>query len=435
MVRVLTPLGSRTLFNHPYLVLFAVAFGLRIGVAATVALFMGGSVFLDDQTYVTMAAERARGATGNWDAYTHFLYERTGALLVPLTAIYRLTGEWTFAGQAFVAIFGAGTAVVAARLAFASAGRDAALVTGLSVAVLPSQVLFSSIVLKDAMVWFFLALLGLLVLLASRYTATRLILVGIGIAAVLVVLGYLRLHTQIVAGWSVVLAATVLRGRARKHALLGAALLIAIATPWVTGAGPGGIRFATNYAEQAPEIRAAGATGAAAIEQARLPSGNSQAPPSEGEASPSKGAAPPSQGAASAVHDGGGPANLAYLPYGLSALLIEPVPWRPPGSFSLSLARMETILWYPLLLCGLVGLSRVWHSREAMLYPLIVGGGTLVMWSLVEGNIGTAYRHRGEFVWVVCLFAAVGIARLRRVLRDRRDLKPSSGPAATVVPK
>ena len=39
-------------------------------------------------------------------------------------------------------------------------------------------------------------------------------------------------------------------------------------------------------------------------------------------------------------------------------------------------------------------------------FPVLAGAATLAMYGLTEGNLGTAYRHRGEFVWVVALLDA-----------------------------
>ncbi len=61
---------------------------------------------------------------------------------------------------------------------------------------------------------------------------------------------------------------------------------------------------------------------------------------------------------------------------------------------------------------ALVGLLGAWQHRRALAFPVLAGGAILVMYGLTEGNLGTAYRHRGEFVWVVALLAAVGAERL-----------------------
>ena len=41
-----------------------------------------------------------------------------------------------------------------------------------------------------------------------------------------------------------------------------------------------------------------------------------------------------------------------------------------------------------------------------------LAGYFITMWSLVDGNFGTAFRHRGEVVWAVVVLAAVGAERL-----------------------
>jgi hypothetical protein len=43
------------------------------------------------------------------------------------------------------------------------------------------------------------------------------------------------------------------------------------------------------------------------------------------------------------------------------------------------------------------------------------------MYALTEGNLGTAYRHRGEFVWVVALLAALGLSRVVAWSDRRRE--------------
>lgn len=389
--------------RHPYLTVFALALGARLVTAGVVAAFMDGSVFLDDQSYLEIARAKADGSTGAWDDYTHFLYERTATLLVPLTVIFRVVGSSSFAGQAFVALFGSATAVLVARLASSAFGRPAALVAGTLVALLPSQVLFSSLVLKDALVWSMLALLAVLVHRALHARGRELLLLGLAAAAALFLLGHLRLHTQIVAGWALILTALFLSTKGRLQRTGGALLivLIVLVVPWLSGAGPAGVTFVSSYADQIPAIRSAATTGGSAIGGAATTGG-------------------------SAIGGGArGGAHLSYLPSGLKALLIEPVPWSSGGTAGLRLARAETLLWYPILALGVVGLRSAWSRRDTLFYPLAVGGGSLVMWGLVEGNVGTAYRHRGEFVWAVCLLASGGLLGIARLVAERLGRAPA----------
>jgi hypothetical protein len=91
------------------------------------------------------------------------------------------------------------------------------------------------------------------------------------------------------------------------------------------------------------------------------------------------------------------------------------------------MARLETIVWYPLLALALIGLSTVWRNRRVLAFPVVAGGAIMVMYALSEGNLGTAYRHRGEFVWVIALLAALGAERIavwRRRARPSETARP-----------
>jgi hypothetical protein len=89
-------------------------------------------------------------------------------------------------------------------------------------------------------------------------------------------------------------------------------------------------------------------------------------------------------------------------------------------------AFAEHLIWYPTVLLAMWGLWRLRGLRSRspdLVYVLVTSLGLIAMWALVEGNFGTAYRHRGEFVWAALIFAAIGTEDLL----DRRKLraKPS----------
>ena len=93
-------------------------------------------------------------------------------------------------------------------------------------------------------------------------------------------------------------------------------------------------------------------------------------------------------------------------------MFLYPYPWRSSGGGRTQLARAETVVWYPILLLACVGLIGFRRNARVLSFPFIVGAATASLWALVEGNFGTAYRHRGEFVWAVVVFAAAGLATL-----------------------
>ena len=79
-------------------------------------------------------------------------------------------------------------------------------------------------------------------------------------------------------------------------------------------------------------------------------------------------------------------------------------------------------MWYPLLLLALVGVRQQWRNLTPELaFTLLVTSGLAIMWALVEGNFGTAYRHRGELVWGVVVFAGIGLDYLLNTYRPERS--------------
>ena len=443
---------------HPYLVVFVLALAVRVVIAVLASSYFSGRFVLDDQTYDILARDMAGEDTDHWDPFTTSLYWRTAAFLGPVTLIYDIFGPVKLAGQIFVTLLGAGAATLAVRLLSELVSRGWALIGGLVLALLPSQAFWSAMLMKDAAVW--LALIGAAVAVAvgGRSQGRRLLLCGLGAALALCALAFLREHTLVVASWAVMIGA--LAGvKDQRVARISGAVVIGVTIPWfVASIGPAGIGLITDHGSLA-ERRFYNAVDAntAIVDPSRPPPGSAIVPTAVREKAAtltSKAAAVEAKAVelevsaeqaptgraqrlaaraarlrarALTLHDTAGtivaqatpPAegavdpNLAHLPRGLSVMLFEPLPVPFTGPLSLRLARLENLIWYPLLGLAAVGL---WHSRRhlrALLMPLVAGAGILVMYALAEGNIGTAHRHRGEFVWVVVVLAVVGSSHLR----------------------
>lgn len=453
--------------RHPYLSLFIGAFLVR-----SIVVFVTGSLegwVLDDTTYSRIAEAAARGATANWDAYTRVLYDTTAAFTQPLTLIYRLLGPNEVAGQLYVAAVGAGVAPLVARVARVTLPLGIALVGGVIIALLPSQVIWSAFLMKDASVWLTLSGIALMVVLLQRSESRSLVAGVVGAAALLYVLGHLREHTLVVAAIALLICGVIgfrWWGFARSTVLIGLALVV----PWLVGVGPAGLTLATNAGdletrrlknaeaartafidsqpgEETTELENTAAELQAAVQQHEedlndlrsrregVETRVGEVPPSERERLRVRAerlraqeealeqrleeerrraaelVARAQSGRATAVSEAGPlDPNLRHLPKGIFVMLLEPTPWGWSGSDSqtLQLARLESILWYPLLVLALIGIPAGFRRLRAFLFPMLVGGGVLVMYALTEGNIGTAYRHRGEFVWVVAMLGAAG---------------------------
>jgi hypothetical protein len=105
-----------------------------------------------------------------------------------------------------------------------------------------------------------------------------------------------------------------------------------------------------------------------------------------------------------------------FLPVGLFYFLTVPLPWQT-GALRQSLIIPETAFWlllFPLIALGFVRGLRL--NRPATLVVLAATGGMCVIYALLSGNVGTAYRMRSQ-VWLLWApFAAWGW----EVWRERR---------------
>jgi hypothetical protein len=88
----------------------------------------------------------------------------------------------------------------------------------------------------------------------------------------------------------------------------------------------------------------------------------------------------------------------------------------------LYLAFAEHLIWYPALLLCFYGAIRRRKWSADLIFAGLLGVGLCSMWALAEGNFGTAFRHRTEFVWVVFLFAGIGIQQISDDLKKRKSL-------------
>lgn len=466
--------------RHPILLIFSVALLVRIGAILLIEQLPSGTFALDDSTYSGMARDVAEQNRGVWDPFTHQLYRATFAFVAPLTLIYSVFGAFSPAGEVFVAIVGAGVAALVAFIALRFTAPRWALAAGASVALFPSQVLWSSLLLKDSSVWLGLAGLGAIAAVATRRTSIKwLILLAIAAAGGLFYLAFLREHTLVVAAWSLPLAMAFSARRLRLHRIAGAVALT-IAVPWIAGTGPAGWTLVTNagslearralnaqqaasaFVEDEPEAapeqteqvqalrgdiglkrkmiaelearaqeleKVASETGAGGRPTAEARSARSEVKEIETEVEQLEAAVVAEQDRMKELVGGSDVApaegierldpDLVHLPKGLFVMLFEPVPWSTEGSTTMRAARFESILWYPLLALAALGLVRARKVLWALAFPILAGGGMLFVYALTEGNIGTAYRHRGEFVWVVCLMAGLGAAEVATWRADR----------------
>jgi hypothetical protein len=438
---------SRQVEKHPTLAVFCFAFGIRLLVAVVVAVHFHGVLFQDDAGYLQLAANAPTSASDSWDAGTWDFYYGVGALLVPISALFAVFGPYPILALTYVAVLGATAAALSYRVASLTLPTRAALVAGAVVAALPSQVLFSSVVLKDAIVWAVLAGFALVAAVANRARTVRILLLTATTLCVLAfVMAHLRMQTLVVAMWATAMAAWFGHASLRVRRGLGAVVL-GVALPWALGAGPAGTDLLRQAGQGLTEVRAAGAQGAATALVAPAPAGGGPVAtaPSPGADQTTGGPLPSSTGRPATPNSAGGTAspgalptpvddggaavttasedelsaNVRYFPKGISVMLFGPFPWEPARNINLVLAHAETLLWYPLVLLAILGALVGWRRRDVLAFPVICGAGVLAMYGLAEGPFGTAFRHRGVSVWAMAVLAAVGLDWARNKRRSR----------------
>jgi hypothetical protein len=444
------------LLRHPVACVFLVALIARICLAVAINHRFGGFLFSDERMYTRIAQQAASGNTSSWDDYTRWLYDFNGTFMRPLALVYRIAGPRVIAGQLAVALVGAIVAAITARVALEALRPGYALFAGLVVALLPSQVLWSSVTLKDSLVWLALVTVALLFSIAARSSAALSAICFSGIAIVLLLLAYLRQHTMLMTCVALVLASWVGHPRLRRSRMITTAAILLL-LPFTLGLGISGSGLVSSRAGTLDHQRALNAADASTALVA--PTGPSLDATAARAAANARRAAEAAKAAAAAALPGDAAAqqrvrelerkaaraasaataaatarttadnvlgdesvtakvqsSALYLPSGIATMLARPYPWQTAKTGSLRMAKLEMLVWYPLLMLAVVGLSTLRKTSRALFFPLVAGAGSAIMWALVEGNFGTAYRHRGEFVWVVALLAAAGLS----VLRGRR---------------
>jgi hypothetical protein len=109
--------------------------------------------------------------------------------------------------------------------------------------------------------------------------------------------------------------------------------------------------------------------------------------------------------------------TVAYIPRGLAYTLFAPFPWQVDRTLDAATIP-EMVFWY---FCLLALPFALWHNRawrETLPIVLYVAG-VLGVFVLVEGNVGTLYRHRAMVIpFVLMLVGPVAITFISRFTRS-----------------
>jgi len=375
--------AASRMIRRPVLVTFVTALLLRIVASSAVRVLRDGVLFLDDGAYLRLAQEYARGGRAALSTSQNATWNSLRSFLFPLGWVGDFVSSDPLAFSLMTALAGSLVAAGVAWLVRRRLGDRFALVAGLAVAMMPSQVLWSSLILRDAYSW--LALVALALLIGVDGPRSRRLAAWIVVPLILVYLDGIRGHTFIVASMA---TAAALIFYFRRHVVTIGLAVVALGT----------LALVSGTVDRITSILETGTSGRQEELTAAVDAGKTTIAcvvvPFVYEA--------PSDGV-------GWSGDLQCLPSGLRMMLFDPFPNQLGKSISLLPPFLENVIWYPLLFLAARGLRRLRGWRTQDVFVLASAIGTLFVWSLVDRNFGTGFRHRGEFFWAVAYFAAIGL--------------------------
>lgn len=389
---------ARLFRQHPVRMVFAVALVVRLAGVFIAGLL--GSDFLgrDDDLYFQLAVDIAEGRDDTWGPGAEGLVSLTWVHVQFLALVVEVFGPVRAAANAAVAVIGACVAAGTAYLANVLTGHArGGVAAGTIVALLPSQIAWSTTTMKDPLVWLAsLAAVSSFLLLGIRRGRWGLAVAGALVA--LLALGYTRDHSVVVLTWSLAAASILLVKRHGWRPFTWAVALL-IAAPTFVGLGPAGFGLISTYSHPAA-LRADMAVGAGSAVVDTNGTANDAEATSDG--SDRRGQVSP-----------GWLGELRHLPRGYSIVLLEPYPWHPRNDLRFIFAKIDTVLWYPILAFAAVGAMQAVRRRSSAVVLVSLTGATATLLALFEGNLGTAFRHRGELVWACVILAVLGADTVR----------------------
>lgn len=356
------------------------SFGVRLAAATVFALIPETRVFHDDATgYEIFGMLIARGWKGEGPPFNlaAATTQNYGFYYVS-AAVYYLVGQFQPAVSYFSSLVGAGTVFLVYRLSrdffHPLVARRAAVLT----AFYPSMILWSSMAIKDpTMSLLILLSLSSCVALKRRFGLFALL----GTVLPVVAMQPIRFYMVYFMVFAILASLLFERGIKRftgisKQLVIGGSLVLLLLLVGLTGRTQEGVDQLSL--ERVSSFRRGMAVSA-------------------------------NSGFATSV-DISTPGNaIAFLPIGMSVLLLSPFPWQFTSLRAL-LAAPETILWWTLFPSLIRGIRFAVKERFAETSPVLLFSITLTSaYSLMHGNVGSGFRQRAQIFVVLFIFTSLGV--------------------------
>ena len=431
----------RSMVSRPALTSFLVAFVVRFVAAAAINLLHNGVLIPDEGQYLILALFASEGelTPGFWSGYGQALFDSTRAFMWPLTALFWLFGPSRFIAQLVPVLFGAVTAAATTVVARRFLRPEYALIAGLIVALFPSQVLWSSVVLRESLIWAGLAGIAVAAGYSQRQlSGVRIVWSAVTAGVLFVAIVWLRDHTAFLALWC--LFPALLIGPNRRLVRAVSAVGVLVLAPWLVGMGPAGVTFAEDALTRLGSTRCylsmtADSSFGDCQDEMMLSDCSIRVEEETGEWHDISRAAgrllehqsgdwvciPGYSGGAWLIDNTLG-TSLGVLPRGLFNTMIRPLPWEVQSSNSDQFfAGLESVLWVTLYTLSGLYLWRLRGRIWQLAFPVMLVAAISLSGALTHGNLGTAFRHRGQVLFALAMLASGGLQSLTAGCEGRPD--------------
>jgi hypothetical protein len=321
-------------------------------------------------------------------------------MLYFVAVIYKIVGQNMLATQYVNSVLGAATAPLAYMIALEIfPNKRTARMCGLLTAFFPSLVLWTSQGLKDGPIIFLLTLSMLATLkLGNRFSAKYVAALGLALC------GLLTLRFYVFYIIVLAIAAAFILGRRRLTAQSFARQFVIM---FVVGLGLayfGVSRYAAQQFESYGNFRQLQLMRMDASQSAQ--SGFGQ----DVDVSTASGA-------------------LGAIPLGLTYLILAPFPWQLASTRQI-ITLPEMVVWWASLPLLVLGLWFAIKHRLREVAPILIFTTLLTLtYSILMGNVGTAYRQRAQLLVFYFIFISIGFVLVKEKreekARQRSEMKKS----------
>jgi hypothetical protein len=310
-------------------------------------------------------------------------------------SIYFIFGENFLAAQTFCAVIGAATAPLAYTCAERIFNNNrVARLSAVAVAVFPSFIIWSGQLMKDGLIIFLLVLSIVMVYsLQERFSYLAVIVLVLALGGIITLRFYIFYMVAVAVAGSFIIGVSTSNASLFRRAT--ALVLMGVALTYL-----GVIRTATSDFERFGNLNQLQVSRSDLVRSADSGFGE------DIDVSTASGA-------------------ITTIPIGFVFLMLAPFPWTMTN-LRQAITLPEVLLWWgliPFLIWGIW--YAVKHRLRAALPILLFSGMLTLVYSIFQGNVGTAYRQRTQIQVFLFMFIAVGWVLWQERREDKKLLAQS----------